>query len=49
MEALFNVLTAVAVSLGVGILGGIVFGASDNAKEKKVNAAKLEEKAPEVE
>ena len=48
MEALFNILIAVAVLLGLGIIGGIVFGASDCAKERKVKVIKTEEEVPEV-
>ncbi len=48
MEALFNILIAVAVLLGLGVFGGVVFGASDSVKEGKVKAAKPEEEVPEV-
>ena len=48
MEALFNILIAVAVLLGLGVIGGVIFGASDGAKEKKVKEIKPEEEVPEV-
>ena len=48
MEALFNILIAVAVMLGLGVIGGIVFGASDGIRAKRTEEAKPEEKSSEV-